>query len=205
MHHIAFDLGNVLVNVDMQPFWKAVDHLGVRKDDVERLLKLYDRIDCCGNVNMIDVFTDELDDELEANYLFEAWCSGVYPDDQMCNFLASLSSEGFKIAYLSNIGTAHLNHLRSKYSDFMDCASVPHMSCEVGVAKPAILFYQSFLMQNDEFAGCTYLDDLQSNLQVASKCKFDSIYFNLNELKTQKPSVLKRELIRIKERLLRGC
>lgn len=205
MHHVAFDLGNVLIEVDMTPFWKTVGDLGIRTEDMERLLKLYERNEFCGNIDMYDVFLDELDNEDEAKALLDSWCVGCKPDDQMFNFVSSLRHEGFKIAFLSNIGNTHGEYLRKTFPDFMSFASVQHMSYEVGAAKPCKLYYQSFLMQNEDFAGCTYLDDLHENVKAGATCKFDSLHFDLKLLKAQKPSVLKQELNRIKERLLRGC
>lgn len=204
MQHIAFDLGNVLVEVDMRPFFKAVKDLGIHKKDIDRLINLYERSVLCGNIDLYDIFVDELGDESEAQHLIDAWCSGCRPNDRMSNFVCMLKHEGFKIAYLSNISSQHLNYLSSKFPDFMSYAAVSHMSCEVGAAKPSKLFYQSFLMQNEDFSGCTYLDDKQENLKSSTNFKFDSINFNLKKLTSEKPSVLKVELNSIKERLLRG-
>ncbi len=205
MHHIAFDLGNVLVDVDLKPFWKTVDDLHIIKSDMEHLLKLYERNDFCGNIDMYDVFKDELESEEEAKALIDAWCAGCKPNEQMVNFVNNLHHEGCKIAYLSNIGNTHGDYLRKQFPEFMNYASVQHFSYEVGVAKPCKLYYQSFLMEHDDFAGCTYLDDRQENIKTGTLCKFDSVYFNLEQLMNQKPSVLKQKLNSVRERLLRGC
>ena len=205
MQFIAFDLGNVLIDVDLQPFWSAVDDIQCVREDVEDLLRLYERPEFCGDVDMLDVFRDALNNTEEAQYLTDSWCKGLKPDEQMFNFISSLKSEGVKIAYLSNIGSRHLSFMRNRYPEFMKCASVEHMSCEVGAAKPSLIYYQSFLLQHDDFKGCTYLDDRMENVLMGSKCKFNSVHFDLEALKKEKPSVLKNEINKIKERMLRGC
>lgn len=201
--HAAFDLGNVILEVDMNPFWQLVSELGVDEEDMHRFIRLVQRPEFCGLVDMQDLLEDEFE-PYEADMLMKAWCDGLKPNQQMVNFLSSLRHEGFKIAFLSNIGLTHLNYIRENCLEMMSMAQVQHMSCEVGVAKPNLLYYQSFLMQHDDFAGCVYLDDRQENVVMGAKCKFDSIRFDLNEYKKLPPSVLKKELTRIRERLLRS-
>lgn len=203
MQFVAFDLGNVLVDVDFEPFWKVADEF---HHDTRSVIDFYEKAEMSGLVDYHDVFIKELNATYEeANYLIDAWNQTITVNDQMCNFVRCLKHEGFKIAFLSNIGSTHKIFLRARGRPLMDLADIQHMSCEVGVVKPSILYYQSFLMQHDDFAGCMYLDDRPENIIAASKCKFDSIKFELDSFKDKPPSVLKKELIKIRERLLRGC
>jgi len=201
--HVALDLGNVILEFDMSHFWQLSSEIGVNQEDMERYIRLFERSDFCGLVEIRDVIEDEFDGA-EAEELISAWSAGIKLNEQMMNFLLSIKHEGFKIAYLSNIGFEHLRYIRKNFTEMMSLAAIQHMSCEVGVAKPSCLYYQSFLMQNDDFSGCVYLEDRKENVIAATKCKFDSILFDLKKYNKQPPSVLKKELDRIKDRLLRS-
>lgn len=207
MQYVAFDLGNVLIDVDFEPFWIAAEEVGIDRYDIQDVVDFYQNSEMCGLVNYSDIFRREFPN-LEPHNLdliIEGWNGSIHVNDQMCNFVECLKHEGFKIAYLSNMGPTHKNFLRARESRFMNLADVQHISCEVGVIKPSMLYFQSFLMQHDDFAGCMFLDDRPENIIAASKCKFDSLRFELDSFKDKPPSVLKKELNNIRDRLLRGC
>ena len=201
--HAAFDLGNVILECDMSHFWQLSAEIGVNQQDMERYIRLFERSEFCGLVDIHDIIEDEFDG-VESEELINAWSAGLKPNEQMINFLLSLKHEGFKIAFLSNIGSEHLRYIRNNFPEMMSLATIQHMSCEVGVAKPSYLYYQSFLMQNDDFSGCVYLDDIKENVITGTKFKFNSIQFKLNKYKNQPPSVLKKKLDQIKDLLLRS-
>lgn len=194
------------MDVDFELFWSAVAEVGVYRDGMQELIDFYEKSVMSGLINYPDIFNREFSNLRlsDIDFINKAWCKIIKPNDQMVNFVQCLKHEGFKIAFLSNIGATHLKTLRA-HGRLMDLADVQHMSCEVGVIKPSLLYFQSFLMQHDDFAGCMYLDDRPENIVAASKCKFDSIKFELDSFKSKPPSVLKKELNKIRDRLLRGC
>jgi FMN phosphatase YigB (HAD superfamily) len=135
------------------------------------------------------------------NEIEAAWNDSLRENDIMMNFVSTLKSEGVKIALLSNIGLDHAKFIRSNCSEvFNRC--IQHFSFEVGAAKPQMLYYQSFLLNNEDFAGCVYLDDRKENIVAGAKQKFDAIHFDLDDLK--KPSNIKQALYKIKERMQKG-
>ena len=58
----------------------------------------------------------------------------------------------------------------------------------------------------DDSGGHTILvaDDLEDNVKMASKANFDAIQFDLDDYRNEQPSILKKKLNEINDRLLRG-
>lgn len=197
MKYIAFDLGNVIFDFDMGPFYETASDFGVDVDDLSFYRKIIEKAEFCGT---------ELKDLLEYKFskgvtdqLLLKWREGLKPNHHMLLFLESLGRD-FEIAFLSNIGWEHLRYLEDVYPNVMRLASHKHMSCEVGVAKPGILFFQSFLLQHPEYSNCIYLDDREENVISAYRCGFNSIRFSLDDYEND--DRLKDRLEEIKQNLL---
>ena len=206
MQRVAFDLGNVLIDLHWDGFWETIKPMFSMQEraEIKYILEKESHIDFCGLTVLSDVLEKRYGKEV-GQAVTDAWNKIVKPNNQMVNFVNKLKSEGFKVAFLSNMGFDHLNYLNKEYPDFMKLADVKHMSCEVGAAKPSLLYYQSFLMSNEDFSGCLYLDDLKDNLKMGSKVRFDSMHFDLNDYNKDKPSDLKKQLDKIHDKLLLHC
>ena len=61
---------------------------------------------------------------------------------------------------------------------------------------------QSFLLNNEDFAGSLFLDDRKENVIAAAKQKFDALQFCISDM--EKPSDLKKFLDDINGRMKRG-
>jgi FMN phosphatase YigB (HAD superfamily) len=217
MQHIAFDIGNVIFDIDFKDFINEFSKLGA-----QYLAKEFIRD--FANAQHIGVFDfqtslelslsrhREFKHELDYSYptfttelvdkvLKPAWNKAVIPNNTMLNFIMNLKNEGVKIAFLSNIGFEHARYLRENYSDIFN-GSVQHFSYEVGAIKPQTLFYQSFLLNHEDFSGCVYLDDMKENVVSAAKHKFDAMHFDLDDYKSQ--FELKKKLHKVHERVQKG-
>lgn len=220
MQYIALDIGNVVAHVNLFPIFNRMWELGYSEETTQQWLDEYEKPSFLGMTDFTRFFKGKLfkgkltcrlsgtsDPEeagIVAQELTEVWKNDcITLNQQMENFIINLKSEGVKTAALSNIGPIHGELLRSnkRFTDLMD---VIHFSCDVGSFKPQKLFFQSFLMENEEFAGCVYLDDRIENVRAAAQYKFDSIQFDLDQMTSEAPSVLKKALSRIKERISRG-
>ena len=58
---------------------------------------------------------------------------------------------------------------------------IQHFSCEVGARKPSKLFFQSFLMEEPHFHRSIFIDDIDENVEMAKKCGFRAVRFNIND------------------------
>lgn len=212
MKYIAFDLGNVIFDFDEGPFYDYAEDVGINTCNLSLYMKTIYKSEFCG-VELKDLLKFRLKDYFRisgcqlgvgiVDRLLEKWREGLTPNHNMVSFLKSLSlCNDVNIAFLSNIGWEHLRYIEKTYPKLMSLAKHKHMSCEVGVAKPGILFFQSFLLQYPEYSNCIYLDDREENVIAASKCGFNSIQFNLDDYKNDEQA-LNNKLTDIELKLLR--
>jgi FMN phosphatase YigB (HAD superfamily) len=208
MQHIAFDIGNVLVHVDFNKFYNVMQSHGFTENEISEFI---DDLEYGCNMGMLTLaqalrvrFPQTFANGQMNKHWEEiktAWNDSIKENDIMMNFVSNLKNEGVKVALLSNIGLDHAKFLRSNCSEVFNTC-IQHFSFEVGAAKPQVLYYQSFLLNNEDFAGCVYLDDRKENIVAAAKQKFDAVHFDLDHLK--KPSDIKKALYKIKERIQKG-
>jgi putative hydrolase of the HAD superfamily len=179
MKYIAFDLGNVLINLDWEPFNKTVELFpGIKniQDDICNL-------DFCGLITYSNYLKTNKRLEKEIlNIVINSWNQMLKPNEQMIEFIKELKSKYYKVAYLSNMGYDHYNFLNKEYKDFMDLADVQHISCKVGACKPSLLYFQSFLNKNPEFTDCLFIDDIKENLETAKELCFNTYQLNISKL-----------------------
>jgi FMN phosphatase YigB (HAD superfamily) len=200
---LALDIGNVLCYLDMDIFINAFEKYSGKRDGIEFL----NHIQAMQDVNMTTVemsliykYSSLKEDDKKLNELLTAWNNTVQPCDEMMNLIQELKSDGIKIAILSNMGPEHLFHLK-KIAPEIFKNTIHHISCEVGARKPTKLFYQSFLLDNDNFIGCLYIDDIEENRKVGKQYGFKSYDFNLEKFKQLTKFSQKKQLDSIKSLL----
>ena len=193
MIYVAFDLGKVIFNLDYSHFNQILSELDFDLADMERYMRINCSLNESGLFSLKDLFDDDFD-LIESDELIRAWNDIPKLNPYMFRFLSRLKSTNVKIAFLSNIGSDHLNVIREKYPELMELADVQHMSCEVGIAKPKKMFYQSFLLEHPEYEGCMYFDDNSDNLEQACNFGFSANEFNLEKLEAEGEYSLSRKL-----------
>lgn len=211
MQCIAFDIGNVLCHFNIDEFYnKSVENHSdpvSSKELIKDLIESLEYLDYIGAATISteirkkfkNVFTEE-----QIEKIVDTWNKTVWPNEQMMNFISSLKYDNIKIALLSNMGRDHAAFLKNTYPSLFE-VDVIHLSYEIGSFKPHKLFFQSFLMSHEEYAGCVYLDDKKENIVSAAKMKFNAVHFDLDSLtQNQPPSTLKRKLKEIKDKMSKG-
>lgn len=179
MNYIAFDLGNVLINLDWEPFNKTDELFPGIKNTQDEICNL----DFCGLVTYSNYLKTNKGFQKELlNIVMNSWNQMLKPNEQMIEFVKELKSKYYKIAFLSNMGYDHYNFLNKEYKDFMDLADVQHISCKVGACKPSLLYFQSFLSKNPEFTDCLFIDDMKENLETAKELFCDTYQLNISKL-----------------------
>jgi FMN phosphatase YigB (HAD superfamily) len=180
MKYAAFDVGNVLVRVDFDPFEKAFESYSIDDNYMDFLLDLHGAQDIglttiARHAKLAFGASQEC-----CEHLMEAWDHIIVPNPKMCTLLQELKDDGVNIAILSNMGIEHAKLMRKKYPEIFEGCTL-HLSCEVGARKPAKLYYQSFLQDHPEFKGCVYVDDRDDNLATGLKYGFTSYKFDLDK------------------------
>lgn len=201
--HAAFDIGNVLCEVDFSKFTKELSYMISSNTKSDEFLENIQCLQDIGFLTLRQALRQHLHikNETAIDTAIQAWNASVIPNEMMLRFLENIKSEGVKVALLSNIGTDHSEYLQKICPElFKD--NVEHLSCEVGARKPSKAYFQSFLTDHDDFTGAIYLDDREENLKAGRKYRFKTIKFCLDEILTYSKSKQKKELERIKSYIL---
>lgn len=192
MSHIAFDIGNVICDLDLNLFINKLVDLNIveSSNDGMRILVEIQNAQDIGLITLGDHLRDVLKvDPKLIPELMNAWFSVIHPNDTMIKLIKQLKGRGVEIALLSNIGYDHAKMLRTTYGDMFN-EYIQHFSCEVGARKPSKLFFQSFLIESPKFDSCIYLDDIRENVEAANRAGFRARLFDLGKY-TESNSVKK--------------
>ena len=188
--YLILDIGNVLVNIDMDPLRKGISkQLNISKSDTDHFISTLQKKQDLGITNMRDeiIVRFNIKSEYIVDELVDLWNSVVQPNWCAINFFSALKKTyKLDIALLSNIGTEHAALFKdgSQWDYFHNLIhkdAIKHFSCEVGARKPTKLFYQSFLQMYPEFHGALYLDDIKENVDAGCEMGLYSIQFDINK------------------------
>lgn len=197
--HAAFDIGNVLCEVNIAIF---TDKLAELYPNIGNPMHFLDGLQASQDLGAVSLEQGlrnwlKIQNEEHISILLKSWNEAVIPNEMMLNFMDNLRSEGVKIALLSNMGSEHAKFLRTSCPR-MFYRTKEHLSFEVGARKPTKVYFQSFLLDHPEFTGAVYLDDREENLIAGKKYSFKSFRFNLEELLKSPISKQKIELDKAK-------
>ena len=184
--YICLDIGNVLCNVDENGFMDFLSYkLNISVYKARRFLRRFQQIHDLGYTTMQDELMDQynIKSPLILKELVQKWNDCISPSEAMLTKLNELRDQhGLQAALLSNIGVEHAAMMSEKLElgGFFKGA-IKHFSCDVGARKPAMIYYQSFLLQHPEFKGAVYVDDLKSNLEASKQFGFKTFHMSLAE------------------------
>jgi FMN phosphatase YigB (HAD superfamily) len=190
MKYIALDVGNVLVSVNFNVFLtKLSKQLNITMEDASYFFNRVQKLHDVGYTRLADELKDhfKIKSEVVIDELLTHWGEVIGRADYMMDFLEPIvKGWDLQIALLSNVGIEHTIRMKEELNGypnngFFDNA-VKFFSCEVGVRKPSLLYYQTFLQLYPEWRNCGYVDDLQCNLDAAAKFGFRTFRFALDEI-----------------------
>jgi len=198
---LAIDLGNVIVEVDFDKFFKEFKKVS-ETDPLNFLYDIQHSQDLGERLTSLLRWRLRLGEE-EIGALIGAWNSAIKPNDEVTQFLNIVIGEGVEVGILSNIGYEHEEHIWREHAGIFR-GKVLHLSNEVGSRKPTKLYYQSFLLEHPTFRGSLYIDDRRENLEMAERFGFRGYYFNLEEFKRMGKARRIRELGNIHKLIRNG-
>lgn len=196
---VIFDLGGVLLDLDMQGCFQNIRELGVdldslnktsQHDESEQGATICEGMSASGMMHQYQVGKVTTEDFLGVmlkvckdgttyQQVLNAWnsCLLTIPDYKL-EFIKELRSKGYAIYLLSNTNDAHWQHIVQNnfpepISDYFDRC---FLSQEMGMAKPNEEIYVSVLKQiNLPFNECLFLDDSKVNCEAAERLGINSI------------------------------
>lgn len=197
--YIALDIGNVLLEVDIQSMidrlsqFVAGGYLPEIKKEIA--LSTLERIQASHDIGLLN-FKHAMEEFLirqdigyslgqealskGADHLVSCWNEIIQLNKHMINFLKKLKENNVQIALLSNMGKEHYQYIKKMYPEiFSD--SIEFISFQVGARKPTKLYYNLFIQEHPEFKHALYLDDIQENLDASAKY-LNPFKFDLNNL-----------------------
>jgi FMN phosphatase YigB (HAD superfamily) len=183
MKYCCLDVGNVLIDVNFNPFTEALSRqLNITMEDahyfMNRTCKLHDMGLTCMADELKDHFHIKSQPIIES--LLITWNQTISENYSMTDKLVEwITEKDVCIALLSNVGLEHAK-IMTKIFPSNHPSLIKHFSCQVGARKPNFVYYQSFLQMHPEFKGCAYVDDLQENLDAGAKFGFRTYRFDLS-------------------------
>lgn len=190
MKYLALDIGNVLVDVNLEILTtKLSQQFNVSLNRANFFLKRNQKNCDLGLCLMRESLEDffNIKSQVILDDLVNYWNLCVKPNQYMFERISHLMNNGIRVGLLSNIGFEHSELFRgflsgkSAYGQKIALHQdiIQHFSCEIGARKPSSLFFQSFLLSNPEFKGCIFVDDMDINLESAKQFNFQTQHFTL--------------------------
>lgn len=178
---IVFDIGNVLVTVDLTRFLTRLKNLFPGDTEFAKALKWLKKDDNRYELGLIT--TEELlqevqlELELDRESFIDLWNHGFIERSYVLPFLKELREQGYTLAACSNTNELNMKHLLSTCSCF-DLIDHLIFSYEVYAHKPTPTIYRAVEAATGRpSAEHLFLDDLLENVEGARAVGWDAIHF----------------------------
>lgn len=177
MKKICLDIGNVLCDVDFDPFFTQMNKLGVDKDESFLFLSRIQSFQDLGHSKLEwEIWHTFKFNKSDIHLVVDSWMNSIKINETSQKALSRLV-DLTEVAFLSNMGHEHNSILSEKIGDAFHKAT-KHMSCEVGARKPHKIFFKMFLEDHPHYKNALYIDDRHENLDTGKKVGFDTHHFD---------------------------
>lgn len=180
---VIFDLGRVLVNIDLEPLRKKLSPSAGESGGGDLIQKVRES-DLIPQLNSGKISLAQFHQTLCIRYGFDwsfdffhqAWCSIFYPSPDMEALVRDLHGR-IPLGLLSDTDLSHWTYIRRHYP-FVEVFQKPVLSFQAGVCKPDPAIYraaaQSVGLPPDR---CFYTDDLPGNIEGARAVGMSDVLF----------------------------
>jgi glucose-1-phosphatase len=181
--NFVFDLGNVLVDVNVKKFVDNLEKEGLQPPKVLELVydvKLKDLLES-GKIDFNSFYLKckkRLNANLSRKRFSEIFNDMFSPVPEMAKILNEIKkSKKYKIFLLSNTNSLHFNFIRNNY-DYINLIDRFALSYRLKAIKPDskiyLLLASKFKIVPEE---TVFIDDLKENCEAAKKLGFNVIHF----------------------------
>lgn len=180
---VIFDLGRVLVNIDLDPLRKKLSRTG----DPGRGQAVIEKVrnnDWIGQLNSGRISPEEFHRTLCTTYKFnwcfeeflEGWCSIFSPNPEMEDLVRRLDGR-IPLGLLSDTDPQHWDYIRRHYP-IVKVFKKPVLSFQVGTCKPDPAMYRAAAESVGTLPErCFYTDDLPQNVEGARAAGMTAVVF----------------------------
>ena len=187
--HYIFDLGNVLVDFDLNEVLRGV-MAAVGVSVLPNEIRLQDL------AKVVEVETGRISDEeyladicaatglvLTMEQLIGVWQNAFCLNPVGNELFHELREQGHSIHFLSNIAWHNVEAVRRKWPGFFERGTKNFFSYELGLHKPDERIYRVVLERlNAQPAECFFLDDRPENVEAARAVGIDAHVFSAENL-----------------------
>ncbi|MFT3700837.1 MAG: HAD family phosphatase [Agriterribacter sp.] len=187
--NIIFDMGNVIIDIDIPKTFEAfaaLANIPVQKATDFFQTKGYYNAFEIGNIKEEEFRASIRKDfgaHLTDDVIDKAWCSLLLamPVERL-DRIKELKSN-YRIFLLSNTNSIHIKEVCRRASltghDFLALFDIPFVSYEMKLMKPDIKIYQQVLQQaNIQAEESVFIDDNETNIQVAASVGIQTIHLD---------------------------
>lgn len=191
--HFIFDLGNVLVDFDVNDVLASImESAGV--SSLPETIRLQD------TAKVVEVETGKISDEdyladiclatgfnLTMEDLIKAWRKAFRLNTSGIKLFRELKTHGYPVHILSNLAWHNMEAVRQNWPDFFDHAHENFFSYELGLHKPDVRIYREVLHRLEvDPHDCFFMDDKAENIAGAQAVGMNACVFssgNLGEIR----------------------
>ena len=202
---IIFDLGGVLLDLNMQGIGQACQRLGIDQELFFVKTDAKNTSTVCQGISASTVITDyqvgqvsseeflslvlgHCAENITSEMVADAWnaCIGVIPNERL-DMILDLRSRGFHTHLLSNTNDLHWEEIKRRYfsTDGYTCADLfdnVFVSHEMHLAKPEPEIYHKAVRQiGRPAAQCLFIDDTLINVEAAQREGLQGAWLDLNK------------------------
>lgn len=187
--NIIFDMGNVIIDIDIPATYRAFANLaGIAEEEATALFQakaFYHQFEIgqTDNATFRNLMRGEFGSQLLDEEIDRAWCGLLL--DMPVERLNRIQELGkyYRIFLLSNTNAIHIDEVTKRAAslghDFMGLFEIPFLSYEMGFMKPDPEFYQEVLRKGNLKAEETlFIDDNFDNIQSAESVGIGTIWLN---------------------------
>ena len=200
INSILFDLGNVLLPLDIQATYNAFKKLGARPT-LHKDLEFFHHWER-GEIGS-DLFFEEIKTHLKYKTnslsILEAWNKMLLPFPHDTLRLLKQLKSSYKLILISNINHEHEKAIKKLmgpfyYSQLLKQFSGIYYSHHVGMRKPEQNFFRKVIDESDLVPSETlFVDDTEENIVCAENLGFKTWHFNpITDDILNLPSVIKK-------------
>ncbi len=187
--HFIFDLGNVLVNFDIQRLYgavaeasgRSVEEVSIGLQDGEMLVAVE-----TGKITDQE-FVDYVNESKGLNWtleeLIEVWAGIFSVNEEGYAIFSGLKEKGYPVYFLSNLAWYNMEAIHRQWPDFFDQSTENFFSYELGFHKPDERIYRAVLERlKAEPADCFFMDDKAENVEAACAMGINARIFSAENI-----------------------